>query len=107
MLLGHWYLNSPTMQLAPLRRLVLFVAGALVLRAGWEVVGGLAPGHESRSAGRLVGAAMDRGHLRHRLAERDDLADLAIPNTQSATGILYVAVVVVFLGESIALLQWL
>ena len=33
MLLGHWYLNSPSMQLAPLRMLVQVMACALLLRA--------------------------------------------------------------------------
>ncbi|HEX5102985.1 MAG TPA: hypothetical protein VFV87_04200, partial [Pirellulaceae bacterium] len=33
MLLGHWYLNTPTMKLAPLQRLIALLAVALVLRA--------------------------------------------------------------------------
>jgi len=32
MLLGHWYLNSPTMEMAPLRRLIVLMALAVVLR---------------------------------------------------------------------------
>src|SRR5262245_28945852 len=33
MLLGHWYLNTPTMQIAPLRRLLMLLAVVVVLRA--------------------------------------------------------------------------
>ena len=32
MLLGHWYLNTPTMKLAPLLRLLLLLAAAVLLR---------------------------------------------------------------------------
>ncbi len=39
MLLGHWYLNSPTMELEPLRRLILAMAGALFLHGGVSAVG--------------------------------------------------------------------
>src|SRR4051794_11685505 len=48
MLLGHWYLNTPTMQIAPLRRLLLLlmiaVAGrALVCGAGLALENGMHP----------------------------------------------------------------
>ena len=33
MFLGHWYLNTPTMELAPLRRLVLLIGAAVIARA--------------------------------------------------------------------------
>src|SRR5437660_845195 len=32
MLLGHWYLNTPTMKLDPLRRLIVLLAAAVVVR---------------------------------------------------------------------------
>lgn len=43
MLLGHWYLNTPTMELAPLRRLTLLLGAATVLRI---LVSGIALGFE-------------------------------------------------------------
>src|SRR4030095_4447409 len=40
MLLGHWYLNTPTMKLEPLRRLIVLLGIAVVLRAGVWAAGG-------------------------------------------------------------------
>ena len=98
MLLGHWYLNTPSMQMAPLRRLLALMVAALFLRmlvcgiglgatcmegpipAPWFVV------LRWVTASPLVMAWMVERTLR-------------IPNTQSATGILYVAAVTVFTGE--------
>jgi hypothetical protein len=103
MLLGHWYLNAPGMSLAPLFRLANMMIVVLVLRAAlagvalwlsyctgeifdltqWLFVSmrwltGL--------AGALVVAVLARQTLK-------------IPNTQSATGILYVGVILTFIGE--------
>jgi hypothetical protein len=107
MLLGHWYLNAPGMELAPLRRLLLAMAAATVVQA---VICGVGLGFEAAA---------------HPLSTQDWLflilrwsfgligviiliwltwQTLAIPNTQSATGILYVAVMGVFVGETMSLL---
>lgn len=96
MFLGHWYLNWPGMKLDPLRRLVIFCGCSLILRAalaGWGVA---ASPHAISSmllfrwlAG-IVGPAV--------MAYMTWLT-LKIPNTQSATGILYAAVILTFLGE--------
>lgn len=103
MLLGHWYLNSPTMKLDPLRRLLVVLAIALVAR-GILCGAGLAIhlGHGQISSGISVAAIALRW-----LGGLFGLAAMAwmtwqtlkIPNTQSATGILYVALVFAFLGE--------
>jgi hypothetical protein len=108
MLLGHWYLNSPGMELEPLRRLLkldgMAVAGQIAL-----------------STCGLVGYLMDVDVvsvswllfllLRWSFGLVGVLAllwmawqTLKIPNTQSATGILYVAVIGVFVGELTSLL---
>lgn len=103
MLLGHWYLNSPGMQLDPLFRLIRWMLIAVTLRAvvvGWglfvwchshpsfdestELFLGL------RWVAGLGGVAVT-GWMAHQT--------LLIPNTQSATGILYVSVILAFLGE--------
>jgi hypothetical protein len=107
MLLGHWYLNTPTMKLAPLKKLIVLLAAAVFARA--LVCGG----------GTLLEAAQ---HLTHQgsalhtwlvfvglrwLAGIAGVLGLAwltwqtlkIPNTQSATGILYAAVVLALIGE--------
>ena len=108
MFLGHWYLNTPTMVLAPLQRLVVFMALAIVARAvvcaaglTLELVYGQPLGSDgllfvllrwlSGIAGGLAVATMTWQTLK-------------IPNTQSATGILYVGVIATFLGELTSLL---
>jgi hypothetical protein len=100
MLLGHWYLNSPGMELAPLRRL-LIAAGLAVglqailssvgLAAAWQA-GALVPLHwiAMRWLFGIIGVAAMLVMA---------WQTLKIPNTQSATGILYVAVIGAFVGE--------
>jgi hypothetical protein len=107
MLLGHWYLNAPGMELAPLRRLLIAMAVAVTLQAA------------------LCGVGLALEASQHALSTQDWLflllrwsfgligvliligltwKTLEIPNTQSATGILYVAVMGVFVGETMSLL---
>jgi hypothetical protein len=108
MFLGHWYLNTPTMQLAPLRRLVLLMGASLAARALCCAAGlgmMLASGSEPRTdqvlflvlrwAAGLVGALVLTWMT---------WQTLKVPNTQSATGILYVGVIATFLGELTSLL---
>jgi hypothetical protein len=108
MLLGHWYLNAPGMELAPLQRLlvaaaVAIIAQILVVGAGLVAEIGVRP---SVTASWLLFVL-----LRWSFGLCGVLAllwmarrTLAIPNTQSATGILYVAVLGVFIGELTGLL---
>ncbi|MGD9724182.1 MAG: hypothetical protein AB7O59_23160 [Pirellulales bacterium] len=108
MFLGHWYLNSPTMALGPLQRLVVLMAAAIVQRMVVEagrltlILSAGTPTTEDclflalRWLSGLLGALGLAGMT---------WQTLKIPNTQSATGILYVAVIVTFLGELIALLM--
>lgn len=101
MLLGHWYLTAPTMSIDPLRRLNLFVLVAAMLRlAGSGLV--LARHHAAVTSlthvmwlsllwiagilGPLLVAVMVFRILRYR-------------NTQSATGVLFVGVILSFIGE--------
>jgi hypothetical protein len=108
MFLGHWYLNSPTMVLAPLERLIALVALAVCLRAGVEAIGLACALRVATSAATLPWAFISLrwlsgifGALALAWMAR---ATLRIPNTQSTTGILYVAVIVTFLGELAAML---
>jgi hypothetical protein len=103
MLLGHWYLNSPGMQLAPLRKLVLLIAAATVFRIAVSAIG---IGLEFGQAGVPDTATMLFLVLRWLAGLVAPLVlafmtwkTLDIPNTQSATGILYVVVIVTFVGE--------
>jgi hypothetical protein len=102
MLLGHWYLNAPGMQLAPLQRLLVIASVVTLLRL---ILWGVAFYGEY-----AMRNAIPDGWpfwLLHVLAGLvGTLAmlimawqTLKIPNTQSATGILYVGVIFTFLGE--------
>jgi hypothetical protein len=108
MLLGHWYLNSPTMELEPLRRLILAMAGALFLHGGVSAVGlwaNIDIGQEITT--QWVLSLLLRwlfGLVGVGLLVWMAWQTLKIPNTQSATGILYVAVIGTFVGETMSLL---
>ncbi|MDC0934838.1 hypothetical protein OAS39_01035 [Pirellulales bacterium] len=102
MLLGHWYLNAPGMKLQPLNRLIALSYVALALQTAVCGIGiwcelqdrGSFASEVAMIAVRwsfgLVGVAVLLWMARQ---------TLKIPNTQSATGILYVAVIGCFTGE--------
>ena len=105
MLMGHSYLIAPTMSLTPLLRLLALLATALVVRMALAGVG-----LWSWTAGHSLGNLNDETVLW--LPLRWGLGLVAplvlgwmawqtarIRSTQSATGILYVAVIFCFLGE--------
>ncbi len=106
MFLGHWYLNSPTMEIEPLRRLLWLLVAALVLRSlqsgtGLWLEWNLPDNQLSWSLLALrwfagIGGAAGIVWMAWQT--------LKIPNTQSATGILYVGVVFCLLGEITSLL---
>lgn len=108
MLLGHWYLNSPTMELIPLRRLIIAMGVAVAVQA---IVSGLGLWGELTYANSISTQWWLFLSLRwlFGIAGVAILAWMAwetlkIPNTQSATGILYVAVIGTFVGETMGLL---
>ena len=108
MLLGHWYLNSPGMVLAPLRRLLVFMGISVLLDSIVSGVGIAA--HINQSSASVPGwwlFIMLRwlfGLVGVAALAAMAWQTLKIPNTQSATGILYVAVIGTFVGELTALL---
>ncbi len=110
MLLGHWYLIDLGLSIEPLRRLFRYFVAVLLLHlavlAATLVVMSLAPGpgtaavatlwHEHRSllAARFVLgplAALGLGYLIDRT--------LRIPQTMAATGLFYIAILAVMVGE--------
>ncbi|MCS7045848.1 MAG: hypothetical protein NZO58_05785 [Gemmataceae bacterium] len=110
MLLGHAYLISPNMTIVPLQRLLLALGAALAARLGLALAG-----LWSWTAAHPL-ASVDAETLLW-LAARWLLGIMAplglgwmawettrIRSTQSATGILYVVVIVVYLGELTSLL---
>ncbi len=102
MFLGHWYLNTPTMELAPLRKLLLLMAVAVAARAAVCAVGfawqfdaaGFTTAQYIMLAKRWLAGLAGTALLVWMAWQT-----LKIPNTQSATGILSVAVIATFLGE--------
>jgi len=103
MFLGHWYLTSPGMDLRPLRRLLAGMLAAVVARGlvcGWGLSGPWdAPGSASGLVWALFSLRWLAGVVGALILGGLAWQTLRIPNTQSATGILYVGVVFVFLGE--------
>lgn len=108
MFLGHWHLNAPGMELEPLRRLILAAAVAVVLQM---IVAGAGFALEVSHRASLPFDWLLFVALRWLFGLLGVLGllwmawqTLKIPNTQSATGILYVAVIGVFVGELTGLL---
>jgi hypothetical protein len=108
MFLGHWYLNTPTMELAPLRKLIGLMAIAVIAQG---VVSGLGLALQLQAAGSfaatqtaLVALRWLAGIVSTAILTWMAWQTLKIPNTQSATGILYVAVITTFIGELASLL---
>jgi hypothetical protein len=103
MLLGHWYLNSPTMQLLPLKRLLRWVMWAVAARGALCAAGLVAAMGRVEFMGVSFALFLALRWTSGLLGALGLVVlawqTLKIPNTQSATGILYVAVVFVFLGE--------
>ncbi len=104
MLLGHWYLNAPGMKLEPLRLLVLLIAGSTLLRVlacgtalAWQIAA--IEGFPRTDVALFLGLRWLAGLIAPLVLAWMTWQTLKIPNTQSATGILYVVVIVTFIGE--------
>jgi hypothetical protein len=109
MLMGHSYLNAPTMSIAPLVRLLAVLGVTLFARVA--VAGlGLWCWTEAQPSASLTGAMLLWLPVRWGVGLGPAvLAVLAwqtarIRSTQSATGILYVVVILGFLGELTSML---
>lgn len=109
MLLGHWHLTATAMSLKPLTRSIRLAMAALATRivlTGVSVA--LADGN---LRGELIGPhltwtllAIGAGLLGPLVLLPLALGTLRYRNTQSATGVLFATVVLLFLGESAVLL---
>ena len=108
--LGHAYLTHTSMTIHPLRRLTAMFAAALTLRTIWAVLvgGGLAwlaarEGHLSvqalKSEWLLLGVRGFIGLLLPLVFSYMVVETARLRATQSATGILYFTLVLVFIGE--------
>ena len=107
MFLGHWYLNTPTMEIGPLGKLLALMAVSILCRA---IVSGLGLAFELNSTGIattqwfMLALRWIAGIVGTAVLTWMAWQTLKIPNTQSATGILYVAVITTFIGELTSLL---
>lgn len=104
MLLGHWYLNAPGMRVDALRRMIDWALAAWAVQlvatiaAAWPLA---ATGTADRggTALALVSLRWLAGLVGLPVLLVMSRKTLDIPNTQSATGILYVACLAAILGE--------
>ncbi len=107
MFLGHWYLNSPTMVIEPLEKLVKGMGAAVLFRALVEaVITVIYIDTVDPSTGQLLFILLRwlSGLVGVFILVIMTYKTLKIPNTQSATGILYVGVIGTYLGELTSLL---
>ncbi|MBP90602.1 MAG: hypothetical protein CMJ64_28485 [Planctomycetaceae bacterium] len=108
MLLGHWYLNTPTMELLPLRRLVMSMTVAILVRTLVSGAGlALQLGNDQSIDAAFwifVTFRWLSGLLGTLTVALMTWYTLKVPNTQSATGILYAGVILAFLGELTSML---
>lgn len=108
MLLGHWYLTSPTMTLRPLR----WFSAALAIAAGLRLVASVAAVVAERTAFTetthwiWLSLRFAGGIAAPAVAALLVFLVLRYRNTQSATGVLFACLILVFMGEmSAALLE--
>lgn len=115
MLLGHWYLTAPTMSIDPLRRLnkLLGIAGVLRLVVSMTVVGLLSAGMFDAPDMTVRLAVVPRAWLSLRwiagiigplVVSLMVWRILKYRNTQAATGVLFVGVILAFIGDMTAAL---
>lgn len=101
MLLGHWYLNAPGMRVDALRRMIDVALAAwaieLVVSVTGLVAGPVFPSDLTATA--LLSLRWLAGLAGLPVLLVMARKTLDIPNTQSATGILYVACLAAILGE--------
>lgn len=108
MLLGHWYLTAPTMSIAPLSRLNFYFGCATILRmllsaialaVAWQQLHGT-------TAYVWLGLRWLAGILGPIAVFVMVSRILKYRNTQSATGVLFVGVILTFIGEMTAMLLY-
>ena len=102
MLMGHWYLIAPTMSLAPLLRLLRWLFIVLAVRAIVSAADlGLrtSPGSLDKTMWLWLGLRWMAGLVGPAILGWMAWKCARVRSTQSATGILYVVVILVFIGE--------
>ena len=110
MLLGHYYLTAPAMSITPLRGLVRWMSWTLLVRAllaglgVWFLYGGAgASSLPSSVSPFFLAVRWGMGFGGTALATYLTWKTVEIRSTQSATGILYIALALVLFGELAAM----
>ena len=108
MLLGHWYLTATTMSIKPLSTLTLWFGVAAGIRLLVSATSWLVFAPEMPSSTETVWLALRwiAGILGPLAVFVMTWKILEYRNTQSATGVLFVGVILTFLGELSALLLY-
>jgi hypothetical protein len=112
MLLGHYYLTAPAMSLEPLKRFVKCIGWSLVVRgalASYALWIWLDPGTTGVPHGLsplFLTVRFGVGLLGVAIATGMTWQTVSIRSTQSATGILYIAMVLVLFGELTAMVLY-
>ena len=108
MLLGHWYLTAPTMSIQPLTTLTLWFGIAAVIRLLFSLLAWLifSPEYPGSVETTWVALRWIAGIVGPLAVFVMTWRILKYKNTQSATGVLFVGVILTFLGELSALLLY-
>jgi len=106
MLLGHWYLTSPTMTTLPLNRLNLCLGIVLIIRLLLSAICLAVAWQQIEGGTQFVWLALRwfAGILAPLLLTVMVWKILKYRNTQSATGVLFVCVILTLIGELSAML---
>ncbi len=101
MLLGHWYLNAPGMRVDVLRRVTWIAVAAVATQILIAAAGSpqLLPLAGDPASMAMIGLRWLAGLVGLPILLLMSQKTLEIPNTQSATGILYVACLAAITGE--------
>jgi hypothetical protein len=101
MLLGHWYLTAPTMSIAPLGRANAWFGVTLLFRLILSAIGLWMSWSSLSGSTHLVWLALrwSAGIVLPLILCVMTARILKYRNTQSATGVLFAAVILIFLGE--------
>lgn len=108
MLLGHWYLTTPSMSIAPLSRLNLFFAAAGLARLLLSAIALLAFFSAVTANVHLIWLSLRwvAGVIGPLAVAVMVWRILKYRNTQAATGVLFTGVILCFIGEMTALLLY-
>jgi hypothetical protein len=104
MLLGHWYLTAPTMTIRPLSRLNLFLAVFCGVRCVLSAVALVIELPEKQTHLLWLALRWGAGVIGPAVLVLMVYRILKYRNTQAATGVLFVGVILTFIGELAATL---